>query len=517
MTRARRPSSPAPTSLKVLATLATVAAVFVVLAVAGVFEELIIDSGVSGPPVDAFGNFGPDGPINMVCSLIDLGELPDGTFVLFTGGRTSVTSPGGSPDSGDFSYSIHSRGRDGGVGSPIVGGALPIPTNGASFPGTTDVIIPGGQPTPLPIGPGSNLYWWCFSTNQRIAHVPAWFRQGRSIRVWIESGFWQEFQSRDLDYFLRFETQFQPTPTPPAATPTPGPEINSRFLPQAGAGPGSGGVEFDTRITSFTDLDHDRIEYLLRKRLGDQWRPLSTFPLSQGETVGTLLSGPIRKEFGQNGAFGMFRVDAGSGPKLKAGHFAASPMVQAVIFATLPDGRQFGQFFSAEPEENAQQAGEESLLFTTHDPGRYRVNVGVAAVVDGTRVVMTPLGNGGVALADPVVFELDDGGSTQVNDIHSRWGIGMTADVMVHVEVESGAAFPYASVLDGRSGVPGTSDPTTYHGSQRVLGLGLDLQPRRSPGDGSGRLLRARGAGRRRDLDLPAWRQSGDELGRRGR
>jgi len=473
MTRTRRSSSPAPTSLKVLASLATAAAVFVVLAVAGVFEELIIDSGVSGPPVDAFGNFDPDGPINMVCSLIDLGELPDGTFVLFTGGRTSVTSPGGSPDSGEFSYSIHSVGRDGGVGSPIVGGALPIPTNVSSFPGTTDVILPASQPTPLPIGPGSNVYWWCFSTNQRIVHIPAWVRQGRSVRQWVEGGVWQEIDDREVDYRLNFNAHFLPTPTPQSATPTPGPEIHSRFLPQAGAGPGAGGSEFDTAVSVFSDDGNMNLEFRIQERSDDRWRTLDTPMISAGEMREDRLSLPIFDRFGPNGGFGAFRVDSLLGPIAKSGHFSTSPMVQAVIFATLPDGRQFGQFFSAEPEENAQQAGEESLLFTTHDPSRYRVNVGVAAVVDGTRVVMTPLGNGGVALADPVVFELDDGGSDQVNDIHSRWGLGMTADVMVLVEVETGAAFPYGSVLDGRTGVPGTSDPTTIlpvtEGSRRVV------------------------------------------------
>jgi hypothetical protein len=474
MTRDRRSSSLDPSSLKIYASLAFIGAVFVVLAVAGIFDAVIvIDSGTDGPPVDAIGNVDPKGPINMVCSLIEFDELPDGTIVLFTGGRTSVTSPGGSPDSGEFRYSIHSLGRDGGVGSPIVGGALPVPTNVASFPGTTDVILPASQLTPLPVGPGSNWYWWCFSTNQRINHIPVWFRQGRSIRVWVEGGFWQEFQSRDLDYLLRFEAQFPSTPTPPPVTPTPGPEIHFRFLPQAGAGPGAGGSEFDTAVSVFSDDGNMNLEFRIQERSSGRWQTLDTTTIFEGETREDRLSLPIFKEFGPNGAFGAVRVNATSRSIAKSGHFSTSPMVQAVIFATLPDGRQFGQFFAGEPPENAQQAGEESLLFTTHDPSRYRVNVGVAAVVDGTRVVMTPLGNGGVALADPVVFELDDGGSDQVNDIHSRWGLGMTADVMVLVEVETGAAFPYGSVLDGRTGVPGTSDPTTIlpvtEGSRRVV------------------------------------------------
>ena len=45
-------------------------------------------------------------------------------------------------------------------------------------------------------------------------------------------------------------------------------------------------------------------------------------------------------------------------------------MIQAVIFATLPDGSQHGQYFQAKLDDWALQAGQTGYLFTTHDAVR---------------------------------------------------------------------------------------------------------------------------------------------------
>ncbi len=136
--------------------------------------------------------------------------------------------------------------------------------------------------------------------------------------------------------------------------------------------------------------------------------------------------------------------------------------VQTIITATLPDGRQFGQLLNARPVADAQPAGTKAILFTSHDPTRYRVNVGVTAAEDGTVVRLTPLGADGTAVATAHSLSLPIvGANTQINDVFSFFGLADIPNAVIEVEVVSGSAFSYSSAVDGRSRGVGTSDPTT--------------------------------------------------------
>lgn len=153
--------------------------------------------------------------------------------------------------------------------------------------------------------------------------------------------------------------------------------------------------------------------------------------------------------------------------------FAANLAVQSTITATLPDGRQFGQLLNGRPAEEAQPAGTTAVLFTTHDPARYRVNLGVAAAREGTVVRLTPLDASGAALAPAHAVNLPlVGSNTQINDVFSFFGLADTPNAVVEVEVISGSAFSYSSAVDGRAPGMGTSDPTTQlparGGAERV-------------------------------------------------
>lgn len=472
MTRDRRSPSSTPTSFKVLTVLVSVGGLFVVLAVASTLGDIFIDTKVNGPPTTAFGFFGNNGPEFEVCSPVMLGTFTPGTELLLENGRTSFASPGGEMDDGVTGYCLREFGRDGGPGVEIFQDEIVIGQTVPAFPNT--ISVPFDTPPDIPIvaGPGQTQVFFCVKTTQRTAHIPAWLRNGAKIFFRQGDGAFQEAEDNELAYQLEFMISgVGPTPTPPPPTPTGVPDVEIRYLQQGGAGAGSSS-DFDTEISAYSDVLVD-LQVRMTKRGDDQWESLYDEVVIDHSMVSTNMAGSVFHTYGSNGGFGMVELTGVPGTKTTTSHSTVSPLAQAVIFATLPDGRQFGQFFAAQPAENAQQAGEESLLFTTHDPSRYRVNIGISAVVDGTRVSVTPLGNGGTPLADTVVFELDEGQSDQVNDIHTRWGLGMTADVMVKVVVDAGAAFPYASVLDGRDGVPGTSDPTTIlpitGGSQRVV------------------------------------------------
>jgi len=145
---------------------------------------------------------------------------------------------------------------------------------------------------------------------------------------------------------------------------------------------------------------------------------------------------------------------------------------QTVVFAELDSGEEYGQFFPAMGTADAVSAGQTAYLNTTEDPAHNRVNVGLMAASNGTRFTVTPVNPLGQALAPARTVDLEKGDNTQINNIHSSFGLGSIADVVVQVEVVSGSGFAYASVLDGSGNYDGTSDPTTIlpvlDGSDRV-------------------------------------------------
>jgi hypothetical protein len=149
---------------------------------------------------------------------------------------------------------------------------------------------------------------------------------------------------------------------------------------------------------------------------------------------------------------------------LLIGVLAGSPedlMIQTVVSARLEEGEEYGQLFPAMREAEAVRAGGAVHLNTTEDATTNRVNVGLMALADDTRVTVTPMSPLGTALAIGRSFEIDLGGNAQINDIHDAFGMGSMPNVMIEVRVERGKALAYASVLDGNGSYLGTSDPTT--------------------------------------------------------
>ena len=136
-------------------------------------------------------------------------------------------------------------------------------------------------------------------------------------------------------------------------------------------------------------------------------------------------------------------------------------LAQSVVFAQQDDGSEFGQFFPALREADALVAGQVGYLASTVNAQVYRVNVGLMGLMNGTQVTVTPQDPIGTALAASKTFNLDNGDNRQLNNIFNVFGIGPRDDIVVAVEVSSGMALAYASILDGNIAYDGTSDPTT--------------------------------------------------------
>jgi len=155
-------------------------------------------------------------------------------------------------------------------------------------------------------------------------------------------------------------------------------------------------------------------------------------------------------------------------------------MVQSVVYARNPDGSEYGQFFPALPPDRAVWAGQKAFLSTTVDAVRNRLNLGMVGLEDGTTVQVVPVDPIGAPLAAPRSFTLNAGVSRQINDLNrgsAGFSLGDRSDYVVQLDVQSGAALGFVSVLDGTSQIPGTSDPTTIlpiiTGSTRQTLIGL--------------------------------------------
>lgn len=138
-----------------------------------------------------------------------------------------------------------------------------------------------------------------------------------------------------------------------------------------------------------------------------------------------------------------------------------SLLAQSVVFARNDDGSEFGQFFPAQREADALVAGQVGYLATTVNAQVYRVNVGLMGLMNGTQVVVTPEDPVGTPLAAGQTFDLDAGDNRQLNNIFNVFQLAPRDNIQVAVEVTSGMALAYASVLDGNIVYDGTSDPTT--------------------------------------------------------
>ncbi len=401
---------------------------------------IIIDSGVGPGPADtAWGTFDPDGPPFEVCSRVDREVFPPGVSEFeLVNGTTRVTSSGLPPGVELVALTLRSVDP---IGLPddsvFVSGTVP-PADVALFPQTTEVVFPG-SPEPVPLSPEGDLFV-CLETNAPRVHIPGYSKAGSAVFVSEDGGDFQRNDGIEVPFMIEILVENPDLPGTTLVT-----EI-------AGFGPGFGTTFFDTEYASI----HMQVGIRIDLIVGEE--TLASDEVGPGEMASGILS---ESGLGLGSLWGQAGFTVWFNKKIAAaedgGFFG-----QEIIFATLPDGRQFGQFFAAKHKEDAQQAGKTSLLFTTHDPSRYRVNVGLSSVADGTEVALTPLSAAdGSPAGNTVTAQLDDRGTKQWNDIYSKWNLGDDGDVMIEVEVVSGAVFPYASVLDGRGSVAGTSDPTT--------------------------------------------------------
>ncbi len=142
---------------------------------------------------------------------------------------------------------------------------------------------------------------------------------------------------------------------------------------------------------------------------------------------------------------------------------AASLLVQSVITARNDDGSEYGQDLPATREAAALQTGATAYLASLVDASRTRINLAAMALDDGTVLTVRPVDPLGTPLAAARTLALGAGVSTQLNDLNGTAGfaLGTQANYLLEVAVASGRAVVYASVLDGTSTVPGSSDPTT--------------------------------------------------------
>ena len=135
-------------------------------------------------------------------------------------------------------------------------------------------------------------------------------------------------------------------------------------------------------------------------------------------------------------------------------------MIQSVVLAQQDNGSEYGQFSRAKTASDAMVQGDTGFFTTTEDPDHYRVNIGLMALDDGTQVRLTPAETLQVPIGDPKKFEFDLGENRQINDVHRFFGLENTPNRVIEIEVLRGRAAAYASILDGKGGYTGTSDPT---------------------------------------------------------
>ncbi len=227
-----------------------------------------------------------------------------------------------------------------------------------------------------------------------------------------------------------------------------------RVLPAVARAPGAG-TTFITRWNLANTGPRDvelQLEYTPRAdQSGDPVTATAVIPA--GELIET--DDPLADYFGLVSGRAVGAVDI-----RPVGQGIGAVKLHSTVIANQPDGSQYGQFFPTVDVVDALETGESALFSTTHDAGRYRVNAGVMALVDGTRVLVQPVDPTDVALALGSIIDLDANQSAQVNDLATTFNLGDRSDYLVKLVVQTGSATGYVSVLDGLGGA-GTSDPTT--------------------------------------------------------
>ena len=222
------------------------------------------------------------------------------------------------------------------------------------------------------------------------------------------------------------------------------------------------GAFFTSRVELFNSSGGDKevvVTYTPRADLGGASRT-AVVPLP-GDTL-LEVADPLSAWFGFSGnetAVGSLLLELrDEGEQLSADDML---LAQSVVFAQNDDGSEFGQFFPALREADALGPGEVGYLASAVNAQVYRVNVGLMGLMNGTQVIVTPQDPIGTDLAAGRTFNLDNGGNRQLNNIFNVFGLAPRDNIVVAVEVRSGVALAYASILDGNIVYDGTSDPTT--------------------------------------------------------
>lgn len=220
------------------------------------------------------------------------------------------------------------------------------------------------------------------------------------------------------------------------------------------------GAFFTSRVELFHSSGSDkevRVTYTPRVDFGG---PTRTAELDlPGDTL-LSVTDPLEAWFGiagDEGAVGSLRLEL-----LDDGVASDDALLaQSVVFARNDDGSEFGQFFPALTEADALVAGQTGYIASTVNAQVYRVNLGLMSLMDGTQVTVTPHDPIGTPLAPERTFDLDAGDNRQLNNIFNVFQIAPRDNIVIAVEVGSGMALAYGSILDGNLAYEGTSDPTT--------------------------------------------------------
>jgi hypothetical protein len=227
-----------------------------------------------------------------------------------------------------------------------------------------------------------------------------------------------------------------------------------RVLPAVARAPGSGTnfiTRWDIANTGPKDVE---LNLVYTPRVDQSGSPVTATTTIQ---AGTLIEtdNPLADFFGLNSGRAIGAVDI-----RPAGEGIGGIKLHSTVIAKQSDGSQYGQFFPTVDSTDAITAGESALFSTSHDADRYRVNAGVMALADGTRVLIQPVDPQNTPIALGTVFELNSSESAQLNDLASTFNLGGRSNYLVKMTVQAGLATGYVSVLDGIDG-SGTSDPTT--------------------------------------------------------
>jgi hypothetical protein len=298
--------------------------------------------------------------------------------------------------------------------------------------------------TQLVVADGNLFYAHTFEVSESIFDVP---RKGAAKTTVTQTFGMSNFTGQDIE-FEHVIVDLGDIERPMASG-------GRKVLPAVARAPGSG-VDFITRWNiANTGPNDTRIDMTYVPREDQSGQPMTvTVELPAGELVET--DDPLADYFGLAAGRAIGAVEI---RPTKRGW--GDVRVHSTVIADEDGGDQFGQFFPTVNALDALSTGESVLFSTTHDASRYRVNAGVMALADNTRVLVEAVDPQDNPLAAGITLDLTNNQSSQINDLATTFGLEDRSDYLVRMTVQRGSATGYVSVLDGLGGSSGTSDPTT--------------------------------------------------------